>query len=432
MLFIFGTLNLGGVETFFMRLAKQRFKEGKSTKMILLSAKNKNNLSLIKSAEKYAELYFFEDISNINIGKLIQFFPFHLSLLLPLRKQKIADILSSVKDIHVGSSFCGYFAIRMLSLCETNRLLTVGLYHSLEFTWGGVDLPYFERNNRKLFFQDLDKRNLIFFNDGCVPLYEKYSKLSFKDVNLFPIGVVDIQAEYQLPGIEVPSQNKLKIISVGRLVSFKSYNLWMIGVIARLKEANVEVEYFVYGDGPIADEMKSKIEALNLQNNIFLKGKLDYNNFSKVVSLCDIFIGSGTAIVEAAGIGVPSIVAIENNMEPYSYGYLSDVEGFTYHEDGLYPKVSVLDVLMKFITFSDSEKSKLKLAHIKKSEIFSMQKCSENFSEIEGSLLKPKILLERSCRIFRVLYSFSFLWLSIKQKIKGSSLSEYVRIQNEK
>jgi hypothetical protein len=48
-----------------------------------------------------------------------------------------------------------------------------------------------------------------------------------------------------------------------------------------------------------------------------------------------LFVGSGTALIEAAACGIPALVGIESEPSPVSYGFLHDIEGIDYQESDL-------------------------------------------------------------------------------------------------
>ena len=64
MVIIYSALNLGGIETFFLRLAKSRFLKGKKTKIILYIPKDLvvYDEYLYVELGKYAEIYHFNDV----------------------------------------------------------------------------------------------------------------------------------------------------------------------------------------------------------------------------------------------------------------------------------------------------------------------------------------------------------------------------------
>ena len=64
MVIIYSALDLGGIQTFFLRLAKSRFLKGKKTKIILYIPKELGvyNEYLYSELSKYAEIYHFDDV----------------------------------------------------------------------------------------------------------------------------------------------------------------------------------------------------------------------------------------------------------------------------------------------------------------------------------------------------------------------------------
>ena len=58
MLFIYGALPVGGIETFFVRMAKERFKKKLSTSILLLSKPEQSNNELLSEIKKYANVIF--------------------------------------------------------------------------------------------------------------------------------------------------------------------------------------------------------------------------------------------------------------------------------------------------------------------------------------------------------------------------------------
>lgn len=429
MIIIHGSLAMGGVETFILRLAKQRHNENKSTVIMLLSAEQGSDSGLVAEARKYATVLFLPDITSL--PELVsRYFPFHLSLLLPIRAD-LGKYLKDVTHVHATCGISAYFYAHIAKHLPPNVKFTIGVYHSLEFCWGTQQLPYFERKNRELFFDKTSKGSIIFFNESMVPLYEKVSGSSFDTVNLFPLGVVEQQYPDLKKKCQPDEQNRtLKLVSVGRLVPFKTYNLHMIDVVAKLLKEGIAVEYDIYGDGPLELEMKRKISELELQKYINLKGILDYDCFSEVVSSYDIFVGSGSAIVQAAGLGVSSIVGIENIEAPDTYGFLADIEGFSYNEDGLYSKQTIIQVLENYSKLPVTERGLLSERHISKAKEFSMSQCVANFDNIPHYYLKPQTVLGRYPFILKLRYSISLFTSSLKARLSNSSLSEQVRENN--
>ena len=421
MIFILGSLSMGGIETFIVRMAKERFKQGEVTKILLLSTGNKSNKALVDTAKKYAEVVFLDEIVKY---KIIKYIPFHLLLLVPLLYKRISILFGSVKHVHVSSSFCGLFYLRIASALKLNIPLTIGVYHSKEFIWRKRNgwVPYYERINRRLFSRVLKDGRVSFFNDRLPNFYEEFG-YDCSRAAIFPLGVYDSESNYDFS--EDTDDSKLKLISIGRLVSFKKYNMWMIDVVNELKEKSIDVVYDIYGDGPILEEIRTKVNKLGLAKNISLKGNLDYSKLGETVSRYDIFVGSGTAIVEASACGIPSIVGIESCAEPLSYGFCSEIPGFSYNEDGLYEKRKVHSIIMSYLEMDSGRKQKLKIEHKRWATKFSTKRCAMNFDRIIQRTIKENNHIPYSV-LQSILYSLSFFFFSVNIKLRGCTLSEYI------
>lgn len=118
-------------------------------------------------------------------------------------------------------------------------------------------------------------------------------------------------------------RNELRIVSIGRLVPFKSYSIFGVKAVKRLRDAGVNVRWDFYGDGELRDEMEALAAELHVQDWVKCHGSLDYRMFDQVVLASDLFVGMGTAALEAAQLGVPTVLAIIDS-EAQSLGFLCD------------------------------------------------------------------------------------------------------------
>ena len=88
-----------------------------------------------------------------------------------------------------------------------------------------------------------------------------------------------------------------------------------------------------------------------------LKEKIDYSKMPEVLKDVYLFIGMGTAIIEAAYAKVPSVVCIESLTTPYSYGYLYEMEDYNFGElDPLNTNFkNIKDLIINLLSLSKSE-----------------------------------------------------------------------------
>ncbi|OOF20552.1 hypothetical protein BZJ19_16990, partial [Salinivibrio proteolyticus] len=356
MLFIYGALSVGGIETFFVRMAKERFKNNLPTSILLLSQPEKSNKELLMEMKKYANVFFAEDVFH-GPSLLCRRFP----LLFPLKHKTALEKLKDVDQIHVYHGMHAMLGYRIAKAQDRNTPITIGFYHYIKYLWGGDKIAWHEKLNREFIFSYLPDESLLFFSEGTRELYIKHKKKTFDKSNTFRLGVID-KKQIELTG---GLTKLIKIAAVGRLVEFKTYNFYMIEVIDRLITKGIDVQFDIYGDGPLKKEMQEKINQENLQDKIVLKGTLDYSKFDETISNYDLFIGSGTAIIQASSLGVPCITGVENMMEPKTYGYFCDVWQYEYNLKGLeLPLFNVEDIIYDFVNITEKDRKKLKDNHV--------------------------------------------------------------------
>lgn len=136
-----------------------------------------------------------------------------------------------------------------------------------------------------------------------------------------------------------------KIVSIGRIVPWKKYNLYMVDVIRHLRDRGHDVCWDIFGDGDLQDKqmLMRKIENNGLSKWITLHENLPYEKFPDALRDAYIFVGMGTSVLEASACGVPNVVALAeddqgrtlgpiyrfplgNTGEPLSQGEFSSVE----------------------------------------------------------------------------------------------------------
>lgn len=416
MIIIYSALRTGGSETFFIRLAKERKQAGLHTKILLIYPERRSERKLISEATAFADIIYLTDIlQNKGAAQIAAKFPL-ASLLFSLNKIKTIQALQGDFDFHVADGFSAHIVKKISSTLQQPVRLTVGFYHSLEFCWGPNKPPLFERMNRSLVFDELESKNIIFFNKSSADINSKKMQKNLSGANIFPIGVIE-EAIPQAKELCIREHSTyFKICSIGRLVDFKTYNLWMIDVVFRLKKIGLNIIYDIYGDGNLKELMLEKIQALGLTENIFLKGTIDYSAIPKTILNYDCFVGSGTTIIQSSSLGIPSIVGIESSTEPYSYGFFSDIQGYDYNEDGLFTKLPVFDLIHALQRSNEVERNNLSIKHIEKSNTFSMKACSINFIDC-FSRITPKIL--KPAKINCLIYTVSLFISMIASKISN-------------
>lgn len=376
MLFIYGALPVGGIETFFVRMAKERFNKKLPTSILLLSKPEQSNPELLGEMKKYANVIFPEDIFY-GPSYLCRKFP----LLFPIKQKITLDRLKDVDQIHVFDGMHALLGSRLAQKLGKNLPITVGFYHYIKYLWGGDKVAWHERLNRTFIFSYLPEEALLFFSVGNRELYVKHKKQKFDNSNTFRLGVIDKKEVTPAGDLTTP----LKIAAVGRLVEFKTYNFYMVDVVKKLIDKGIDVRFYIYGDGPLKQKIQGKINKANLQDKIVLKGTLEYSSFDSTVSNYDLFIGSGTAIIQASSLGVPCITGVENMLESKTYGYFCDVWQHEYNLKGLeLPLFDVEDIIYDFVKSTEISRKQLKESHINSIDSFTNESCQNSMDALKN------------------------------------------------
>jgi glycosyltransferase involved in cell wall biosynthesis len=163
------------------------------------------------------------------------------------------------------------------------------------------------------------REQLYFMNVECRESHSRRwgADLSSSTILALPINMLD--ATWQ------PSNKaNVRVVSVGRLVDFKTYNLGAARIVSDCLRRGFQVTWDIYGDGPLRSLIAAEIENLDVASNVRLMGVLDYSSFAEKVASYDLFVGMGTAALEAAMLGVPTICATVDEATR-CYGYLHEL-----------------------------------------------------------------------------------------------------------
>lgn len=138
-------------------------------------------------------------------------------------------------------------------------------------------------------------------------------------------------------------QNKIVLVTVGRLVKRKGVAWFIENVMPRL---TTSYHYLIVGDGPEYKHIQQVMRRHKLQNRVLMLGKLSDEKKSIVYNASDVFImpnitiagdfeGFGIVIIEAGSCGLPVIASnlqgIKDAVIDRKTGYLvdeRDADGF--------------------------------------------------------------------------------------------------------
>lgn len=400
MIFIANTLVLNGGSTFLLRACKELNHRGVMPIVLVLFGHKGSNVA--DELSRVAKI--------VTLKSLVwSFFSFlfirQFGVFLPFDKRRIHSVFGrNIRSFHVMGIF-GLIVAKRLSKVLGGVPITVGVYHQNEFFYLAPSSYFSHWVHRELFITPGE--NMIFFNEGNREFYAKNFNKNFLLSPVLPIGI-------EIPEINsdvwIKNRELFLIISIGNLVGFKTYNRHVISCLRQLRAEYPNVRYEIYGDGEELAALREHSISLGVNDLVKFCGHFDYAKFEQIVIRAHVFVGSGTAILESAALGVPSIVGIESIQEPLTYGFISDVIGLGYNEAGLdMPLAPMLKCIEAMFEAGDDVLQNKSIACRKKAREFSVEEMMDGFLKSEVSAnLQCKL---NSIEVFLLFISFFHLSL---------------------
>lgn len=121
-------------------------------------------------------------------------------------------------------------------------------------------------------------------------------------------------------------ERTIDILGAGSLIPLKNYSLF-IEIIFELKQTIPNIKVILIGSGEQSELLRSKIELLDLQNTIHLKGALSHYETLQFMSQSKVFLhtstyeGNSTVLMEAlySGCSVVSTCALSEKQVPHLF-----------------------------------------------------------------------------------------------------------------
>ena len=405
MIFIANALPLNGGSTFLIRVCRELNKRGVKASVLVLFD-NVDQL-ILNELQECACIVFLSDFLRCSPKT---FHKNQLSTFSPLNYKKLFEYFDEYDNsLHVMGVF-GLLFVERLKKYKTNILkATVGIYHQNEFAFKNVD--YYFANQSKKIFKSLNERQIIFYNEISRDGYERFFDKDFSNSPVLPIGIT-------LPDQGgVGSLVSSRIVSIGQLYNFKTYNKHVINCMPGLLKVNGNITYEIYGDGAERKALEDLASSLGLlDSSVFFMGEIAYKEIPIVLSDAAVFVGSGTAIIEASALGIPSIIGVESIKLPLTYGYFSDAIGFSYHEFNPRRKTLPLeDVILSVLEDCDKWHAQ-SLACAEKAQEFSIGKTIDGLLGVYSSEIQSE---SKSGAGYSNLYSLlSFMVCAIFEKLR--------------
>lgn len=258
----------------------------------------------------------------------------------------------------------------------TGAKLFLGIYHPRQSFVPTNFLPNYKEHLNKKVFTQLPPENIIFMDDACKQSHSSYYKINLKQAPIIPLPMEIVGKE--LSSISV----KYKFSSVGRINDFKPYPFGVIKAISQLvKKGYTDLSYHIIGDGENMDSLKKLVEDLGLQEMVTLYGNVPYTKINELIKDSYCFIGMGTTVGEAAGIGLPSLVAIVDD-EVNTYGLMGNLPENIVGEPGEnLPLYTYTEAIEKILLLDENDYKNERKKSLEKASYFSIENVGKKFIE---------------------------------------------------
>lgn len=218
--------------------------------------------------------------------------------------------------------------------------IVAGVYYPFEYANRAAHRVYEIGLAARLLAGAADE-NVIFMNEPCRRTHAEALRRPFSFSPVVPIPLVVPRSD-RAPGR--PAGRRL--VSIGRLVPFKGYTFGALAAVETLRAEGRDFVYDIYGGGPVEAELRQAIADHSLGDVVRLRGEVGPERFGYACADAFAFLGMGTAAVEAAALGVPTLLAAVEERGPRVHGWFSQVEGYRVGEvepgDVLTPMADVL------------------------------------------------------------------------------------------
>lgn len=350
--FVYSDLSVGGVETLIVRLSKWLVDKG-------------HRVTILLEREGVLDELLDERVSSV-------YGVSQLAVLVRSRSTvRARDEIGRADLILAPDPRASWMALSLAGEIQPSARLLNCIFHPRIYFfrsgWRGVLDVLYERAFRRLIL----KQSLFFMNEACRRSHAIHFNVDLSEAHILPLPV---STEC---GVSGPARNR-RIVSIGRLTSFKTYNVYMIDVVKDLIDRGFnDVKWDVYGDGPLLGEINKRIGELGLEPNVHLHGSVPYENLANVLDGSEIFVGMGTSLIEACARGLPGIPAIDSEGAT-TYGFFHDMPGYEVGESlGYPPGVGIADLIEETFLMDAREYESLCAASLQHCRRFSLDQVAE-------------------------------------------------------
>jgi glycosyltransferase involved in cell wall biosynthesis len=367
-------LDIGGVETLLVRLIPMLATRGVSVTLVLLE--NRVNGEFASALTPFCTIKFINDAFPFSRAKLRSFFGGEFDVAFFTISQAL---------------IFGSWMLHRAGYSNTKTVL--GAYQTEIFCPEAEWWQYHRLKVRRILASDIDASAIIFGNTAGRDFHATRLGISLQDSTIIQLFVDVGKYEFKLR----PSLRRTRVVSIGRVTEYKTYNFTLLPVFKQLREEGHDVEWHIYGDGEQLRDLELRVSAADLASVVFVHGALNYSKFQSVLDDAFLYIGGGTTLIEAAACGVPSLTTIEYAPDPVSYGFISEIAGHNLIEPGMDKRTCLIkDRIVETLNCSPDEYLDLQHACYQKALSYSSESIVDEYVAIfqktaaQGSVVRVR------------------------------------------
>lgn len=244
-------------------------------------------------------------------------------------------------------------------------------------------------------------QNLVFMNEHCRTTHSAFLSRDLSSNWIVPVPIDERQPRWVSRQFDGP----MRIICVGRIVNFKAYNFALPGILAKFAEEDRSVTCDIFGYGSGEAKLADRVKQYGVSDLLRFHGPIPLEAFDDLVSGYDLFIGMGTAALQAAQLGVPTILAIVDD-EHGAHGFINLAPfGNLGEKDPSTPRQELKQLIETYLDASPQEREKISIEGIR----YANRYVSENYVEQLTQFSVPR---EGLSRCIAVLYCHFYLWMA--------------------
>lgn len=394
-LLVYIAMYTGGIETLILRMSDWLIENGHEVDILLV----KNEGELLNVLNKKIKISYLGSFSELVFVNKYLF----------SKNRNEYDVIYSLSPVTI------WMALVIGQMQAIKPVIINGVYHLYDFKIFG------NTYTRRLFDSVLPDACKLFMTPYVKNEHEKILNRNIENPIIWPLPIKE-----QNPGKIKRNPKKFKLVSIGRITNFKTYNLYMLDVVKNLLGKGFPVEYFIYGDGELFEEVKEKIESLKLNKSVHLCGTVNYEKIPEILSEAYAFIGMGTSVIEAGMCKVPSIVAIAYSETAVTHGFvhhLPDYNSGEFRESD--PVFSIEDELIALFNLENDQYNHIcEESYVKLKEDYDLNNLMNDF------LINIENIAKRDIKIPKIPVPYDYFAYKTAMRIITHLNSFYKKTKN--